>query len=354
MSAALGERGRRFDAVLPIRWLVGLVALALLLAPMAADTGTPPTPPPVVGIEVVARPIASFDPRDASRRRFGALEFRGGLHLTSTDKDFGGLSAIRVGRDGQHFIALSDKGRWLRGRIVYEGKRPVGIAEAEMAPILGPDGRALAARGWYDTESVAEDDGTLYVGIERVNRILRFDYGRDGLLARGQPVAVPAGIATLPHNKGLEAMAVVPKGMPNAGALMAISERGLDAAGNVRAFLLKRGNPREFTVKRRDDFDISDCAIAPSGDLLLLERRFSWTTGVAIRIRRIALASVAPGAVVDGPLLLHADMGYEIDNMEGLSVHRDADNALVLTLISDDNFSLLQRTLLLQFTWLPE
>jgi hypothetical protein len=35
--------------------------------------------------------------------------------------------------------------------------------------------------------------------------------------------------------------------------------------------------------------------------------------------------------------------------MEGLDVHRDADGALVLTMISDDNFSLLQRTLLLQF-----
>jgi hypothetical protein len=43
-------------------------------------------------------------------------------------------------------------------------------------------------------------------------------------------------------------------------------------------------------------------------------------------------------------------MGYQIDNMEGLSVHRTADGALVLTLISDDNFSPLQRTILLQFT----
>jgi hypothetical protein len=34
--------------------------------------------------------------------------------------------------------------------------------------------------------------------------------------------------------------------------------------------------------------------------------------------------------------------------MEGLSVHRDG-SALVLTLISDDNFSIIQRTLLLQF-----
>ena len=54
--------------------------------------------------------------------------------------------------------------------------------------------------------------------------------------------------------------------------------------------------------------------------------------------------------MVDGPVLFEADLGYEIDNMEGLSVHRGAGGETVLTLVSDDNFSLLQRTLLLQFT----
>ena len=47
-------------------------------------------------------------------------------------------------------------------------------------------------------------------------------------------------------------------------------------------------------------------------------------------------------------------MGYQIDNMEGLSVHRTPDNELVLTLVSDDNFSFLQRTILLQFTLLEQ
>jgi hypothetical protein len=36
--------------------------------------------------------------------------------------------------------------------------------------------------------------------------------------------------------------------------------------------------------------------------------------------------------------------------MEGLSVHRSPSGETVLTLISDDNFSPVQRTLLLQFT----
>jgi hypothetical protein len=43
-------------------------------------------------------------------------------------------------------------------------------------------------------------------------------------------------------------------------------------------------------------------------------------------------------------------MGFQIDNMEGLSAHRSPEGETVLTLVSDDNFSLIQRTLLLQFT----
>ncbi len=54
--------------------------------------------------------------------------------------------------------------------------------------------------------------------------------------------------------------------------------------------------------------------------------------------------------MVDGPSIFDADLGHEIDNMEGLDVHRNEDGDIVLTMVSDDNFSLLQRTLLLQFT----
>jgi hypothetical protein len=47
-------------------------------------------------------------------------------------------------------------------------------------------------------------------------------------------------------------------------------------------------------------------------------------------------------------------MGYQVDNMEALGVHRTPQGETVLTLLSDDNFSALQRTLLLQFTLLDE
>jgi hypothetical protein len=323
---------------------LALSSLPAFAQPAAREPDAPTT------IEISAQPIAAFDPREPQRVRFGALTFRGGMTLTSPHSHFGGLSAIRVDADGAHFLSVSDKGRWLRGRIVYEGTRPVAIADAEMAPVLGPDGKPLAARGWYDTESIARDGGTVWVGIERVNRIARFDIGRHGLLARGEPVAVPAGIQRLPDNKGLECLDFVPRGLPLGGTLMAISERGLDRDGNIVAFLLGGPAPGEFAVKRIGDFDVSDCAITPKGDLLLLERSFSRLKGVAMRIRRVPLTDVKVGATIDGPALIEADMNFQIDNMEGLSVHRAADGALVLTLISDDNFSIIQRTVLLQFT----
>jgi hypothetical protein len=331
------------------RAALAFALLATLALSASAQTG-PRAPEPPAKIEVRARPILTFEPANPSRSAFGALTFRGGIELTSPHRHFGGISAIRVAADGAHFLAVSDKGHWLRGRLVSEGTRPVGIADAEMAPVLGPDGKTLASRGWYDTESIAEDGGTVWLGIERVNRIVRLDVGRDGLLARAEPIPVPPGIATLPHNKGLECLVFVPAGLPLAGTLIAISERGLDEEGNLKGFLLSGSSWSEFSVKRIGDFDVSDCAVTPKGDLLVLERSFSRLKGVGMRIRRAPLASVAPGAILDGPALFEADMNYQIDNMEGLSVHREAGGALVLTLISDDNFSIIQRTLLLQFT----
>jgi hypothetical protein len=167
-------------------------------------------------------------------------------------------------------------------------------------------------------------------------------------------VPMPPAVRKLPSNKGLEALVFVPrespKGLPLAGTLIAMSERGLDANGNLIALLVGGKTPGQFSVRRTETFDISDAVLLPSGDLLILERKFSWLGGVGIRIRRLALSEIAPGAVVDGPAIFNADLSNEIDNMEGIDAHVTAEGETVLTMVSDDNFSLIQRNLLLQFT----
>ena len=329
-----------------------LLAAALVAGSFAlAELRTSPAP---TRIAIQATPIAVFDNRDPAQTRFGLLEFRGGLALTSNDKAFGGISGIRVERDGSHFLAVTDKGAWLRGRIVYDDGKPVGIADAEMAPILGADGKPLAARGWYDVESLTERDGKFYIGIERVEQIVRFDVRRDGLKARGEPITVPPDFKSLTKNKSLECLASPPKGAALTGKLIVVAEESLDAAGNHRSFLIDGERVERFSVKRSDDFAVTDCTVLPPGDLLLLERHYSPVRGVAMRIRRVPLAGIKDGALVDGEPLIVADLAYQIDNMEGIAVHRNGRGETILTLVSDDNFSVIQRNLLLQFTLVGE
>ena len=234
--------------------------------------------------------------------RFGSLEYRSGLVLTSPFRGFGGLSGLRLDAKGERFIAISDKGSWFTGRIVYRGREMTGLDDVEAAPMLGPDGRPITARGWFDTE------------VDRARRLARLCRARarqpdpavrfrQGLYPRARRGgAAAAGGAQAADNKGLEALVVVPKGLPLAGTLIAISERGLDADGNIIGFLIGGPTPGQFSVRRTENFDISDAVLLPSGDLLMLERKFSWLGGIGIRIRRIALDIVAPGAVVDGPV----------------------------------------------------
>ena len=53
-----------------------------------------------------------------------------------------------------------------------------GLADVEAAPMLGPDGRPITARGWFDSESIALDGSLVYIGLERVNQVLRFDFSK--------------------------------------------------------------------------------------------------------------------------------------------------------------------------------
>jgi hypothetical protein len=104
-----------------------------------------------------------------------------------------------------------------------------------------------------------------------------------------------------------------------------------------------------FTVRRHGGFDITDGAFLPDGDLLLLERSYTIMSGVRMRLRRIASDSIGKGALVDGPVLLQADMTFQIDNMEALDVWRREDGATMISMMSDDNYSILQRNLYLEF-----
>jgi hypothetical protein len=302
-------------------------------------------------IEITSQPITYFSRAAPEQTQFGPLTFRGGLVLTSKFADFGGFSGLRVQDDGT-LIALSDRAHWLTGMLTYDSTKPSGIANAEMFPVLGASGKKLAGTRLGDVEGLEVDGATAWVGIERKHQIVRFDLSKGMEKARAAAVKGAKGFADLPYNEGLEALGIVLGGAEK-GALLAISEAGLDEAGNHRAWLMPGKSKRAIralSVKRRDEYAVTDLTFLPgSGDLVILERRYRPPFGLNMRLRRIKQADIAENAVLDGEVLIEASLSDEIDNMEGISAHRAPDGTSVLTIISDNNFGGFQRNVLLQF-----
>ncbi len=327
------------------RWAAFLAVAAFLafVAPAAAG------PSSVEPVAVSVRPISQFRiGRDETM--FGPLEFVGGLEMTAPARDFGALSAFRFLKPGGDFIGVADTGFWFFGSVEHDADgRPSGIAGFHMQQMVDERGKAITRKWEVDAEGLAVRDGVATVGFERNHRVARFRIDAGAMKAPFRQLDFLVPVKELRQNRGFETVAYANADSPLGGALVVVSEKSLDKAGNVFAAVLDGPRKGVFTVRRDGDFDITDGAFLPSGDLLLLERNFSIATGVRMRLRRIAAEGIAPGAVVDGPVLMQADMGYQIDNMEGMDVWRRADGALMVSLVSDDNHSILQRNLYLEF-----
>ncbi len=331
--------------------LIAAVIAAGLATSADADEKIPLDPVPV---ELDTYPITTFKIGAPQATRFGALEWRGGIEIESDLDHFGGLSALVFLDDDGRFATVSDTGVWVVSKIIEdEAGRLSGLGATTLQSLPGPDGRPLLGKELSDAESLAlrNEAGRVvaYVGFERRNRVLAFPLDAAARPERPRTVRLPFATGRLRYSKGLETLAFAPPQSPHAGALIAIAERSLDKRGNVLGWIIGGPQPGRFSVRRRDEFDITDGTFLDNGDLLLLERRFRPSDGVAMRIRRIAGDALKPGRTIDGEHLIDTDMAYAIDNMEGLAVRRNGGGEIEITLISDDNFSILQRTLMLRF-----
>lgn len=128
-----------------------------------------------------------------------------------------------------------------------------------------------------------------------------------------------------------------------------ISEDFRDKKGDNRGFVVGGKAPVFFSVKRDGEFMPTDMVRLPDGRLALLERRFRPIFALAVRVRLLTPQDIAPGATIDGPVVMEASLAQTIDNFEAIAVHRGPGGETVLTLLSDDNFNGFQRTLLMQF-----
>lgn len=300
-------------------------------------------------VQIASTPI-QIDASDPARTRVGALEYRGGLRLRSTDPAFGGLSGLRIAGNGNRLLAVSDRGFWLQAELTFDGAGTLtGLAGADLSPMLNTAGRPERVPR-TDAESIVLVAGVAMVGFERQHRIALYPLDSRGNPADARPTEkpVPAALARAPINGGIEAMTALAD-----GRLFVIAEALVDGDG-LAAWLLEPGAGASSVVLQyvpAPGFQPTGAATLADGDVLVLERRFTVFERAA-RIVRIPATDLRAGARLVGVELARLASPLQVDNFEGIEVVPAPGGGTHVYLLSDDNFSLLQRTLLLQF-WMP-
>jgi hypothetical protein len=316
------------------RWLV--LPLVLL------SSGSAVADPAVS--RIAALPLA-LDPADLAHVTLGRLRYLQGWVLTSNDAQFGGLSSLSV--KGTHILSLSDTG-WLFS-FERNGSRFTGL---KGVPLRDRDGRVAEDKIQRDTESMAlsPDGRQMWVGLEEQNAIWR--YGDPAGPAEAQ--IAPKAMRTWPPGTGPETLVRL-----RDGRFITISEDA-DGPDGARDALLFDRDPTDpaarvtrFGYRPPRGFCATDAAELPDGRLLVLNRRFTVLDGFAAAVTIIDPVAIAPGAVLVGEEIARLAPPLSVDNMEGLSITREGGRTIVW-IVSDDNFSPLERTLLMKFVLLAK
>jgi hypothetical protein len=342
------------------------------LSAVSCPAGTAKTAGEAVGFDAKEVSLSALNP---AMKRVGELTFVGGFHLTSPDKRFGGLSGVDVLDDG-NLLTVSDQGDFVWIDLAKDGVTPVG---ARIAPLRDASGRSFPDKSNADAEDLTINGGTALVSFERNDRVLFYDIGHCGANARGAPI-VTGGYSRplrdayrdakieVGENSGPEPLAVTRDWYLFIGLETLVNDEGPLSARPIEAapefnLRVEKGAPSfvglDLLPAGADGRDVRAFS---------LHRGFDNVLGNAITItetsfRRELDQSNLPARIVsDINERAHyrfvktssrrlAQMGIvlTIDNFEGIAAKQLSDGTVRLYVISDDNFSASQRTLLMVY-----
>ncbi|WP_178130322.1 esterase-like activity of phytase family protein [Reyranella sp. CPCC 100927] len=305
------------------------------------------------GLALRVQPV-TFNLENRAASRIGKLIWRGGVTLSAPHRAFGGWSDLWVAEDGGRLRTVSDDGAWLTARLRYAPDGHLaGLDDAHLGRLKGPDDTWLVGKIWSDAESLAMlPDGSMLVGFERRHRMLRYPAGDEstggGLAGRPILFPAPAQLPAAPANTGLEAMTVLPD-----GRLFLLAEdyslRPGTTIGWIGTLRSQAVTWNRFYYPLVEGFRPTAATVLPDGNIALLERAVSLPAGWRTRIVRLPTSTLVPDAVVLTEELARLETPWASDNFEGIAARRGPGGETLLWLMSDDNFSFLQQTMLLHF-----
>lgn len=272
------------------------------------------------------------------------LDYRGGVRL-DLPSGVGGLSALAIDAGGNGFVALSDEGQILAGRLHHdESGRLIRVDALTVHPLGGID--VESPKGRRDAEAMTRSaDGSWLVAFERDHRLLAYPPGADGLRQTPSEIAPPPGLARLPANKGIEALAMLPD-----SRLIAISEAASGASGDHALWIRQPPGDWERRTYRTDDaFAPTDAVALADGDVLVLERSFGLFSGLQARMIRIPASEFDNTGAIGGHLVGTVEPPLGVANFEGMALSPTNGRSGTIYVVSDDNRSPLLDSLLVQY-----
>ena len=291
---------------------------------------------------ITLRPL-DLDPAHPGKRRLGDLIFLAAWELESDNEDFGGISAL-VALPGGRFIGVSDAGALIGFGLTGNGRA--------IRPFIGPLPGSQGPNRSYkdrDSEGIVHDRGSgqFWVSYEARHAIRRFALS----LLWSTGIVKLKGHHDWADNKGAEAIIRLPD-----DRFVVIAE---NLENGVHEGLLFSGDPVErgtsiayFSYRPPDGYRVTDGTMLPDGRMLILNRAISFPSGFSAKLAVVTVRDFMKNATVEGRVIATLATPLLVDNLEGIAITREGD-ATTIWLISDNNFNIWQRTLLMKFR-LPE
>lgn len=313
-----------------------LAVLALLaLSACASVSASPLAPMALPGWTSAAagtRPVGLGLPGGA--RLDAGVRFAGGVQIVLDETSpLHSLSDLKLdGEDG--FVGVTDAGDLVRGRLILNDQgRLTGVAGLQYRRLTLMNGAPIVEKADGDAEGLAiSDDGEVVVSFERDHRI--WNYGPVDAV-RTVPTVLSRPDFPFTNNDGMEGISVASNGLRVAG-----ESGGVWDCFTAHCRVVTAPPPTPLTDS---EYRITGMDRDPSGDgYFVLQRLFRAPADVRAHIRRM------DGNGELGPVLVELKFPGTTDNFEGLAAVTRNDGAR-LYILSDDNSSKKQRTLLLAF-----
>lgn len=270
----------------------------------------------------------------AREKNLTGMTLAGSWHLKSDNSEFGGLSGLAVLKSGS-LLSVTDDGKFIWIGIDPETGAPDGIGS--IAYLRDEEGDIFPNKRAADAEDLAYRDGLAFVSFEQEHRISAYDLESCGVAARAAVVAKlnkVVGGNVLENNRGGEALT-----FDGDTLKVGFEARNRDGSpvGTVRldgslANVRRTGQPSLYLLTSMDAADGVTASVFRAYDPVRGSRAIVTVEGENNLSAKADLKSPLP-----------------VDNFEGIAIGTSPDGATRIWLISDDNFSNNQRTLLLAF-----